>query len=211
MPLLQGQNSEAQQPTMQDAERYIFSNIENTKNFNLEQNALSFQTTKYVTFEQFAADLKGGIGIVHGAVGLDFIERIGVRYLDAVMPKPDETLSEYLNPGVMGLYEKLKGNIQYSFSETLTHGENSSVLSRTILQNGKIGFPPDILTGMTLTVQQPFHQFDGMHAVIDTDAFYGERTRFDLEELIKTLDALHECTSASFKATITDHARKTWE
>lgn len=208
LPLLQ--SPEAQQPTTQQIERYTFSNLENTKNFNLEQNALSFQTTKYVTFEQFASDLKDGLEIVNKVVGLSFVERIGIRYLDAVMPREGENLDHYLIPEVVGLCQKLSGKTQYSFSETLTQCDDDSVLSRTVIQDGRLGFPPDIMPAMTLNVEERFRQFSGMHAVIDADAFCSERISFDLMEVMKKLDALHKRTSASFQATITEHARTVW-
>ena len=210
LPLIQNQNEESQHPTTQHVERYTFSNLENTKNFNLEQNALSFQTTQYVHFEQFASDLEKGLEIVHKIVGLSFVERIGIRNLDAVMPREGETLDDYLIPAVMGLCQKLSGKTQYSFSETLTHEENGSVLSRTVIQDGQIGFPPDIMPAMALNVEERFRQFSGMHAVIDADAFYSVRISFDLKEVMRKLDALHKCTSASFQATIKEHARTVW-
>ena len=208
-PLLQNQNPEAQPPAPQLVEMYSFSSTDNTKNFLLDSNALAFQTSSYVNFEQFVKELVEGLDAVHRAVGLDFIDRIGVRYLDAVMPKADETLGQYLNPDIMGLYEKLKG-VQYSFSETLIQAEGSSVRSRTLIQHGQVGFPPDILPAMTLKVAERFRQFIGMHAIIDTDAFYDKREPFSLAEANKKLCELHDKTSSSFHTTITEHAQTAW-
>lgn len=210
-PLLQEQNAEGQQvPTTTPVERYLFSNPENTKNFLLDQSALAFQATEYDIFETFASHLLQGLDLLNKTVGLSFIERIGVRYLDAVIPREGETLSEYLIPEVMGLYGKLKGTVQHSFSETLTRGEEGSVVSRTVIQQGQIGFPPDLVQSMTLKVAQRFMQSEGMHAIIDTDGFYMERVPFDLAEAKRKLTVLHDRIDRSFRATVTEHALAVW-
>jgi uncharacterized protein (TIGR04255 family) len=212
-PLLQDQNAEGQPPTSVPVERYIFSNAGNTKNFQLEQGSLAFQATEYDTFESFAQSLLDGLDLLHKTVGLSFIERIGVRYLDAVIPRAGETLSQYLIPEVMGLCGKLKGEVQHSFSETLTQGEEGSVISRTVIQqgqNGQIGFPPDLLQSMGLKIQQRFMQVRGLHAIIDTDAFYIERIQFDLDEVKRRLMVLHDRIGNSFRASVTEHALAVW-
>jgi uncharacterized protein (TIGR04255 family) len=212
-PLLQDQNAEGQPPTPVPVERYIFSNLENTKNLLIEQGSLAFQATEYDTFETFARNLLEALDLLNKTVGLSFIERIGVRYLDAVIPLAGETLNQYLIPEVMGLCGKLKGNIQHSFSETLTQGEDGSVISRTVIQqgqNGQIGFPPDLLQSMGMKVPQRLMQVNGLHAIIDTDAFYVERTSFDLAEAKRKLMALHDRIGMSFRASVTEHALAVW-
>jgi uncharacterized protein (TIGR04255 family) len=209
-PLLQEQKAEAQPTTTVPVERYSFSNLNNTMNFLIEQSSLSLQATEYHTFEVFAGHLLEGLELVHKTVGLSFIERIGVRYLDAVMPREGEALSQYLIPEVMGLYGKLNGETRHAFSETLTEGEDGMIISRTVIQQGRIGFPPDLAQLMTLKVEQRFEQFEGAHAIIDTDAFLAERIPFDLGEAKRKLKVLHDRTGRSFRETVTDHARSVW-
>ncbi len=195
---------------MVPVERYSFSNLDNTMNFLLEESSLAFQATEYHTFEVFAGHLLQGLELLDKTVGLSFIERIGVRYLDAVMPREGETLGQYLIPEVMGLYGRLRGQTQHSFSETLTEGEDGLVVSRTVIQQGRIGFPPDLAQLMTLKVDQRFEQFTGTHAIIDTDAFFAERIPFDLAEAKRKLKMLHDRTYKSFRETVTDHAITVW-
>lgn len=62
-----------------------------------------------------------GLAIVHECVTLAHSERIGLRYLDAVVPPGGETgLAEYLAPGVLGLSSRLPEDVtvSHSFSET---------------------------------------------------------------------------------------------
>ncbi|MBZ5686037.1 MAG: TIGR04255 family protein [Acidobacteriia bacterium] len=210
-PLVQEQRNEAQAPAPVPIERYVFSNLDNTMNFILEQSSIAFQATEYQTFEVFGGHLLQGLELLNKTVVLSFIERIGVRYLDAVMPRENETLEQYLIPEVMGLHGKLKGQAQYSFSETQTEGPDGFVVSRTVIQRGQIGFPPDLIQMMSLKMQQKFQQFTGAHAIIDTDAFLMGRIAFDLAEAERKLHTLHEKTHESFRETVTEYAISVWE
>ena len=77
-------------PVVEQVERLMFFSTDNTKGFIVEQNALSFQTTEYDTFETFADEFIKGLGIVHECVTLAHSERIGLRYLDAIVPPNGE-------------------------------------------------------------------------------------------------------------------------
>ena len=69
-------------PTVTPQSRYQFGDIDGRSLFLLETNALSFQTTSYDTFAIFSGALLKGLGVLHNALRLDFVERIGLRYLD---------------------------------------------------------------------------------------------------------------------------------
>jgi uncharacterized protein (TIGR04255 family) len=81
-------------PSFVPQARCIFGNIEGTTEFVLENSALALQTTAYETFEVFSKTLLDGLEIVHDALRLDFTERVGLRYLDAILPKERESLSD---------------------------------------------------------------------------------------------------------------------
>ncbi len=79
-----------------------FLSRDSTRGFIVEQGAFSFHTTEYETFDQFSEQFFTGLGIVHECLVLDYSERVGIRYLDAVVPPGGEDdLSKYLAPGVL--------------------------------------------------------------------------------------------------------------
>ena len=82
--------------------RWSFTNSERTEGYLLLSNALVFHTTAYNTFESFLERTIFGLNLVHEIVELDYVERIGLRYLNAVFPINDETIEQYLNPGLLG-------------------------------------------------------------------------------------------------------------
>ena len=87
--------------------RHLFLSADRSKGFIFEAGALSLQTMEYETFSPFLEEFMAGFAIVHDVIKLDYTERIGIRYLDAVVPAggPDD-LPRYLIPGVFGLADK---------------------------------------------------------------------------------------------------------
>lgn len=190
---------------------YAFSNMEGTAGLVLTQESLSYQTTRYQDFGQFSEALFKALVIVHQVVGLDYSERIGLRYLDAVMPRDGEDLKQYIVPEVLGLSDKLP-TILHAYTETMALDESGNrVISRTIVQHGRIGFPPD-LGQVSLAVADRFTQFkEAPHAILDNDASLEKREAFDISTLQNRLEDLHSLIRKAFKASITDYAEQVWK
>jgi uncharacterized protein (TIGR04255 family) len=203
---------DTQHPVPKTVERHLFLSADRTRGFIVEQGALSFQTTEYDTFEPFRDEFMTGFGIVHDFIKLDYTERIGIRYLDAVVPgEGPDGLSKYLAPGVLGLAGRLPEGvlIGLSLSETHIALPEAKLLSRTIVRRGPLGFPMD-LEPQGLDVPERFRKVNGLHAIIDTDASQTKRQPIDPAELRSRLDLLHTRIRMAFDATITDHALRAW-
>jgi len=197
-------------PTVTSQSRYAFGDTEVRSLFLLETNALSFQTTAYDTFETFSKVLLDGLGVLHAALRLDFVERIGLRYLDAVQPlKNGETLREFLVPEVLGHALRGEGQLQQSVSETVVSTAAGQLVSRVLIRHGHIGLPMD-LGGLAPAIEPRFTQRESLHAIVDTDASSGRRETFELSKVRERLAALHDDIGKSFNATVTDHARASW-
>lgn len=204
-----GEAAPSQVPVSQ-VPRYTFGNMDKTAGFILDPGSLSFQTTNYDTFEHFSETFLNGLSIIHEVVNLGYTDRIGVRYLDAVYPKKDEDLAEYLTEAVLGLYRRLDGDLVHAFSETVVRNGSVKVIARTIIQSGPIGFPPD-LQPMGLVVAEKFQALNGPHAILDTDGSHEYRDAFDLRQVENVLSRVHAAVIKAFKATVTQRAIRTWE
>jgi uncharacterized protein (TIGR04255 family) len=189
--------------------RYTFMDVAKTSGFILDQGGLSFQTTEYDVFEVLSETFLKGLETVHKAVDLNYTDRIGLRYLDAVSPKSDEALPKYLHERVLGLYEKSGGQVVHSFSETVFKLGEINITSRTIIQNGALGFPPDLFQH-SLIVPDRFQSIQGSHAIIDTDGFVERREAFNLGTIGTRLTAIHDEITKAFDVIATDHAREVW-
>jgi len=204
------ESGQAVPPAITPQSRFLFGNIAGSDLFLVETNAMSFQTTAYDTFETFSKTLLKGLGIVHDALKLDFVERIGLRYLDAVQPsKEGELLRDFLVPEVLGLTLREQGQLQHSVSETVIATPAGQLISRVFIRHGHIGLPME-LTGLTPTIAPRFMQREGLHAIIDSDASLTRREVFQLVNIEERLAALHREIDKSFQATVTAHALASW-
>jgi uncharacterized protein (TIGR04255 family) len=191
--------------------QYVFSNIDKTAGFILQQNSLTFHSTDYDTFETFSVAMLEGLEFVNASVGgLSYSDRIGVRYLDAIYPKDGETMSEYLIATVLGLVGRIEGKIAYSFLETMTQVRSIKLITRTIFETGKVGFPAD-LQPMFFVLPKRFQALDGFHATLDTDGFVEVRELFDLKVIKARLLEIHDEIDKVFKAVVTPRAIEIWK
>ena len=195
-----------------EIERHVFMSMDGTRGFIVEQDSFSFHTTEYDVFATFSKDFFIGLEIVDKSLVLDFSERLGIRYLDAVVPALGESeLKDYLAPGVLGLAGRLPSEVPIAMSMSETHIQlpEANLLSRTLIQNGSLGFPMD-LAGQGLQVPQRFQNVNGIHAIIDTDASQDGRQPFDMGRLGERLDALHSSIRMAFDASVTEQALAMW-
>lgn len=179
---------------------------------------MTFQTTHYETFDPFLSAFLRGLEIVHKHAELSFSERLGVRYLDAVVPSQGEDVTAYLTSSVLGLMASLAPRaLVHAVSETRTQLDKSTLISRaTIFRkpdtdlDGRVAFPPD-LQPEQLRIADKFANIRGTYAVIDTDSWWEDRESFNLQVIEKRYRYLHEEIRRSFDLMITPHAVKTWE
>ncbi len=196
-------------PSFQPQARCIFGNIEGTSSLVLEHSSLALQTTTYDTFEAFSESFLLGLSIVHDILSLDFSERLGLRYLNAVLPKEGESLADYLVPEVLGLSQRLTG-MTHSFSETVVSSAIGQTTSRVVIQDGALGLPQELMP-LAPKLASRFIQHSGLHAIIDTDAYQQQRQALNLDDLGNALVAQHDAILEAFKATVTNDALKAWE
>jgi uncharacterized protein (TIGR04255 family) len=208
MPFSSGGGGQPAVPTLVPQARCTFGDMVGTSNFILENSALAFQTTAYDTFETFSETFLKGLKIVNDVLKLSFSERIGLRYLDAVLPVNTETLKDYLVPEVLGL-SAMMPNLVHSFSETLTVNSYGHTVSRVIIKQGQVGLTPELAI-MAPPINQKFSDFNGLHAILDTDAFSEQRLPFDLSSIEKILGEQKKSIRSSFDVTVTPYALNIW-
>jgi uncharacterized protein (TIGR04255 family) len=197
-------------PTPHQQDRYAFGNAAKTHSFLLDEYSLTFQSTDYAHFESFSEEFLKCLERFHGIVQLDFIERVGLRYLDRVAPLAEDALARYLVPEALGLSTRLPGTAAHSFCETLTEVRPVKLLSRVVTQTGPVAFPPDLLP-IGLEIAKRFQQQQGPHAILDNDGFFDGRESYSVDTVRKHLHTIHEVIRKAFRAITTDYAFKMWD
>lgn len=189
--------------------RWSFTNTQRTEGYLLLSNALVFHTTAYDTFADFLQKMIFGLNLVHEIVELAYIERIGLRYLDAVVPINNDTLQQYLNSSLLGFSAHLEGRLSHSFTETVTTIEDGNLIARAVITDGALALSPDLFP-LQLELQPRFTKINGRNAVLDTDYSVVKRDGFDLEKIEKQLLKSHDIITDAFKVSVTDYARERW-
>ena len=194
--------------------RYLFLNSKKNSGFVLDQSWIMYQTTNYDTFDPFVVKLLEGLRLLHSAAGLNYSDRVGIRYLDAIVPRAGETISDYLRPYVLGLSDRLPDRtLVHSISETKTTFGKTTLVGRAVIHNQKEGhaaFPEDLIP-VHLTLADKFSDIRGLYAILDTDSWTEERQDFDLGGLENTLKSLHTSMRRSFDLMVTPHALQVWD
>ena len=208
-------NSQApNEPQVGQTTSWLITKSDRTAGFILNASSIAFHTTHYETHTQFIPELLRGLRTVHEVVGLEHIGRMGLRYLDAILPQSGETVDQYLADGLHGV--RFDANRKYALNESVFETEtgedllNGTLIARVHRTTSPLGYPPDMVPHELVQMAR-FDKKEALsHTVIDTDHFVEGRIELDFDLINKQLLALHTTIKHMFEATITDHARDVW-
>lgn len=202
------------EPQLSQSVSWLITRSDRTAGFILGTESISYHTTSYETHNEFIPELLRGLNAVHQTVGLEHVSRLGLRYLDAVLPGPSETVEQYLQSGLHGV--EFTAERQYALAESVFTTDTAplvpkgTLIARVYRTTSHLGFPPDMLPN-GLSVPEKFTTKTPLsHAVIDTDHFAEGRMPVDADELQQQLISLHSAIKLVFGAIVTDHARNVW-
>lgn len=212
--VVSGAGPDQAEPQIAHTVSWLITRSDRTAGFILGPSAITFHTTHYKTREQFIPELLRGLKAVHEGVALDHVSRLGLRYLDAVLPQAHETVEQYLVDGLHGVW--FDAARKYALSESVFETSTGPLLPKGTLvarvhrMSAPPSFPPDMVPNGLL----PMSRFDikeaKPHAVIDTDHYVEGHMPLDFDKIGEQLTALHATITDVFKATATDHARTVW-
>jgi uncharacterized protein (TIGR04255 family) len=97
----------------------------------------------------------------------------------------------------------------HSYSESRVARDSINIISRVIIQNSELVFPPD-LEPLGLMILARF-QTKGLHAVLDTDGFIEKKEAFEMRQVASQLKDIHLAIIDCFKKLDTPHAFKVWD
>lgn len=201
------------EPKVEQMDSWIIATGERTAGFILTTSSLTFQTTHYETWERFMSEFLYGLEIINKTVALSYISRLGLRYLNAVLPASNEKASQYFVAGLHGVDFPFEKN--YSSYESVLKTECGSsykgtMVTRVLQINDLLGFPPDIIPyGLLLKASFDIKE-PKQHAIIDIDHFLEEQTSLDLKKIKDQLSLLHAAIKEVFWVIVTDYAKKQW-
>ena len=185
---------------------YHFADRETTSAVVLSTQAVTLETTTYSTFEDFLALWERVAGPILDVLKPDIIERVGLRYVDLIQPRPGERLEDWLQPGLMGLHGLPITQVKsrYELRAASTVGQLVLIATRP-----ESGFIPGELQPFPLSIAvrgdlEPFG-----YLVLDLDHF-SEASVYDRGSVTEVLWSLHDLLDLAFRETVTEKALKAW-
>lgn len=195
-----------------EQQRWRFTNAKKTEGYLLSHDALIYHTTKYDKFESFLEKTLEGLELLNKIIKLDYIDRIGLRYINAIQPTDHHQIEAYVNPSLLGFYQSLQGAaIMQSLSETTISRENATIVARFVSMEQSLPVPPDIFP-LQLNPEERFNKnMPGKKvAVLDFDHFIIERSAVDPMKIRNYLEKFHDGITEVFHHAITEHAKQEW-
>jgi uncharacterized protein (TIGR04255 family) len=195
-------------PTNQ--QRWRFANSKKTGEIVLFPNSLLFQTTAYETSQDFISRILDAVQIVRNEVNLEYVEQIGFRTLDAIIPNEGHTLDVLLKPELLGFYPTANDELKQSILEGISAvGSTGILVQRVVILRGALGIPIDLMP-ISLTIDTRFTSTNSWHAILDTDCSEREQFDFDLEEIKRRLQLVKDGASRAFHDSVSNLAMDMW-
>lgn len=207
-------NQSLPEPQVAQALSWLITKADRTSGFILAASSVSFHTTHYETRNEFIPEILKGLEIIHRVVGLDHISRLGLRYLDAIIPRLGESVDQYLADGLHGI--EFGAKQRYSLNESVFETSsgplisNGTLVARVHRMTSALGYPPDMVPNGLLPMPRFDVKDERDHAVIDTDHFVEGQMIIDYEMIKTQLYNLHLTVKDVFRATTTKYAHSIW-
>lgn len=196
------------------AQSWLITRTDRSAGFILSSSSITYHTTHHKGHETLIEELLRGLQAVHAAAKLDHVGRLGLRYLNAVVPSNEESVEQYLASGLLGV--QLPGREQYFGTELVLHTETNPLvtqgllIARTHRVVTPLGYPADMVPNGLVPMPKFAITEPTAHAMMDIDHSVSGIMPLELNQLNLQLLSLHESIKETFQASITPHARTVW-
>lgn len=200
-------------PAVQRAPRWEFQNKQQTESVVLGQNFIAVQTSVYDVYEAFEELFSGPLQVLAEVVEPTLVQRIGLRYVDLVRPRPDEDVSVYLEPSLHGLAAHDVGAIDLlSRFEMLAQTKVGTMRIRCQQSTEGSPLPPDLRHATLDFSSTVAHGLDRGELVtfLDFDHFSTDPIDYDPSGIVDAVGQLHDNLDQAFRAAVTRHALEVW-
>ena len=200
------------EPKVQVVPRWEFYDLSNREGVLVQNDSIAFHTTHYEDGVSFLRRVRIVLDAVEKVLpNMLMTERIGLRYVDIVVPNNTEFPNEYVAEGLRGIEDHMKPkHSMYFASYELDQG--TMIFRYNILPPGTEPLPEELLPlqldpSPVLQRARASQRFLG---VLDSDRSIHDRSEFNPENLMSQLNGMHDDISRMFKAVGSKHAFKIW-
>jgi uncharacterized protein (TIGR04255 family) len=197
-------------PVMNALSRFEFQDKEERTGIVLSSKSIAVHTNQYNTFDQFHKIIAIALETIHAEAQIQLRERIGLRYVDLIVLEAEEKLSDYLAPRLLG-YEATsvgvnEASFDFKFEGTTPYGVIVARHCPPMINNM---FPPDLM-GVALNYNYRERPLPGKAFLLDFDHATVQKRDFVVDEILESLETLHDGLDILFRNTVTQYALDQW-
>lgn len=199
------------QTVQQDTRRqWEFIDKEKTASLLVDAEGLNYQVTRYDVFETFMKAMESALRIFVDCVQPNLVTRLGLRFVDLVIPSGGKEIRSYFNNSLRGFAIDAADERKAFFSESVhITGPEKLFVHRYVEAKSGFAFPPDLLPvqlAFPINLQQnsPF-------GLLDMDHMLNREFDFSVDEIIPGFRDLHKHQTKAFRASVTDEALEEWK
>lgn len=197
-------------PMVNTTSIWYFTNSSRTAGYVLGSDFITFQMTAYQGHENYFEQLVSGIKLLNEIVQLGNLTRVGLRYLNAIVPSAEEAIEQYLDPSISGI--KFGRDWLQSAWESAYKTDFGVLVAKVYsVSNSPVGTPIDLQIRSVQLPEQYRVSTPVRHAVMDLDHYSDGTLPPDSEALAESLKNLHEGVSGCFSKLATEYAFERWK
>ncbi len=197
------------EPTANTFDRFEFQSRNGRTGVVLTTNAVALHTNDYQHFDEFFATFEKALHLIHAVLGIEFAERVGLRYVDLVRLSEGQSFNQYMTRDILGPDASTFG-VEQSFSrfEMVGRTEVGTLAFRHWQMSNGNFLPPDLLKS---TLNHPTAlQPDEVVSLLDFDHYSESQLGFEIDQIKALSWRLHDNLDRAFRKVVTGFALDEW-
>ena len=190
---------------------HSYSNAENTKSVRLELGAITYAVSAYAQYAGHFEEEWRALVEAASSVKELFITRIGLRYVDFILPKAGAVPEDYVATPLGRAPNLAQGKATVAFNLFNYEMPEGSMRVQFGRSEGRPDLPPD-LVGLQLAPSPVMvREFTAeAAAILDIDRSMQPELSLPADEIMSRFATMHNDMSKAFKRIITERAKKDW-
>lgn len=193
--------------------RWEFRNMKESTSIIVDETAVVLQTTAYTRFEEFLRTFELAMTTMDAIVGNIIVERIGLRYIDAIIPESGEDWRKYVNSRYRGFENDVaRPDRSVLAMQTVSDtGPQQRMIARLAQNREGMLLPPDLASFSPELPDSIGRAKQGeILTLLDLDHYREARQTIDVENIKDIAWELHDGLEIMFRDIATEYAMTEW-
>lgn len=195
--------------------RWLFSDRTQQQTITLTPEFVALQSRRYQSFDVFVKDLEAILSIVTEVADIGLYERFGLRYVNQIVPKQQEQLSQYLVPALAGVSPETLAvadlGVLDATSKTMVVAGTAIGGRLNIRVEQRVANDNSSPVGVASQTTEPLlAACDRTTGVLDIDHYLVRRTDPSPSAVVDLAWKLHGFVEVAFRTSVTDYAVSQW-